>query len=480
MRMALRRAGLALVAAGTLGIVLPAGAQAPSDLPGRLAGAPLAPGHGRLLEIGVELALMADPCTFPYRFGPHARGDRLELRGFVPDEVVHQRALTIATESSALPVLDALCVHPARAQASSEVPPDQLQSAAALALQEAFPEHGRRFAVRARGDGEVTVSGPVSSCEEKVAVSHCLRTVRGCTAVNNLLNVDTVVLGGKSFPVLHASGQRLVPAELSADPPACGTSSATAQAYQARKMSQGPVTLGPSIEPMASPWTPPSPKPALERTVPEEKPGQSARPAAVNSGVADGARIPLESNFHAALRPGPRPVGSTWNSGTTQVATAGPPAPGRVPCAPGTADGVRRVSCQPDPDILPAIPRPTPPEAPLAGRPTIPLALPPKTGPVQVAGAARRPQGPIVQASAAQKVNAAPLPRLDLVRLKKRIEVVCGKAARDVQVLAPSPATLLVRVKAVNRAEGQRLPDQIFLLPELEPYQVDLEVKIAH
>src|SRR5690242_16326842 len=49
--------------------------------------------HHRLEELKVELALLSDTATFPYYLGGRAVGHYLELRGYVPNDMVRQRAL---------------------------------------------------------------------------------------------------------------------------------------------------------------------------------------------------------------------------------------------------------------------------------------------------------------------------------------------------------------------------------------------------
>src|SRR5262249_7647531 len=193
MRKALRRAGLALVAAGTLGLVPPAVAQrlpqypVRSEYPGQPVVASegqevmaegqevMAEGQARLLEIKVELALMADVATFPYRLAAHASGGAMEGRGYIPNHIVRERAMKTARASCSLEITDELRTHPTLALRSGGVPPRQLEEAVRQALQDAFPEAARDIMVKARANGEVTLTGSIPSWEDKLAVSHCLR-----------------------------------------------------------------------------------------------------------------------------------------------------------------------------------------------------------------------------------------------------------------------------------------------------------------
>jgi osmotically-inducible protein OsmY len=65
------------------------------------------------------------------------------------------------------------------------------------------------------------------------------------------------------------------------------------------------------------------------------------------------------------------------------------------------------------------------------------------------------------------------------VRLKQRIEAACGTAVRDVEVVLQSATQVLVRLKARSDSEGERLSAKVFLLPELGPYQVSLDVQVV-
>ena len=65
------------------------------------------------------------------------------------------------------------------------------------------------------------------------------------------------------------------------------------------------------------------------------------------------------------------------------------------------------------------------------------------------------------------------------VRLKQRIETVCGKAARDVEVLPSAGKDLTVRLKTRTTADGQRVSNLVLRLPELTTYRVTLDVQVV-
>src|SRR5436190_19228989 len=99
MRRALGRAGWALMTAGALGLTPSLEAQTPQLLPGGPTGHSLPKSQispaaaakndsAKLEEMKVELALLADPVTFSFSLGARASGAALELRGYVPNDVV--------------------------------------------------------------------------------------------------------------------------------------------------------------------------------------------------------------------------------------------------------------------------------------------------------------------------------------------------------------------------------------------------------
>lgn len=80
----------------------------------------------------------------------------------------------------------------------------------------------------------------------------------------------------------------------------------------------------------------------------------------------------------------------------------------------------------------------------------------------------------VTPASASQTPPEGPFSPL---KLKRRLERVCGMAAREIHVMGDSASGLRIRIKARNEEEGQRLFDQVMQLPELAPYQVKLQIQ---
>jgi hypothetical protein len=185
----------------TAGVVLFAGlffaSLAPAQLPWRWFGpktpdknpadnAPLTEPR-RVIEVNVEIAWLADPVTFPYYLEAHVNThQQLEVRGYVPNKVVREHALRTAQVYSSLTVLDSMKEHPSLLVRPSQMSPQQLQSSVLSSLRAALPKQYQLLKTDCSSDGKVYVFGPVNSYEEKIAVSHSLRRLHGCTSVQNM------------------------------------------------------------------------------------------------------------------------------------------------------------------------------------------------------------------------------------------------------------------------------------------------------
>jgi BON domain len=143
----------------------------------------------RKVEIDVELAWLADPVTFPYFLEAHVDGVTLTVRGYIPDKLVREHALKLARLQTPLSVADALKEHPSLVVRTAKESPSQLQNAVAATLREALPKQSRIVQIECAVDGTVTLRGPAVSPEEKLAASHALRRLYGCTSVQNLMRL---------------------------------------------------------------------------------------------------------------------------------------------------------------------------------------------------------------------------------------------------------------------------------------------------
>jgi osmotically-inducible protein OsmY len=215
----------AAVAAGVLGMVSPALAQAPKAPPAGNNG-PTGPmitgnitefntipeGEARLEEMKVELALLAEAATFSCQLQAKANGPSLVVRGPVPNQTLRDLALKVAREHTVLPVTDGITLQSNLALRSGGKEAEAVQKQAIDVLTKHFPQHAPTFRVTAKVTGEVTVSGVVPTFEDRLAVSRKLRLVDGCTSVVNHLQVPSALRNGVPHFTVTADGRVLLPA----------------------------------------------------------------------------------------------------------------------------------------------------------------------------------------------------------------------------------------------------------------------------
>jgi osmotically-inducible protein OsmY len=135
----------------------------------------------------IELELLSDPATFPYSFKVHATADGIELRGYVPSELIRERALALARKVCPLPLTDALVVQRNMSLPLPSKLPKDLPAQVRHRLEQTCP--GLAAEVQVNDSGVVRLTGNVPSLEEKLLCSRALRQVPGVSAVRNELEV---------------------------------------------------------------------------------------------------------------------------------------------------------------------------------------------------------------------------------------------------------------------------------------------------
>jgi hypothetical protein len=260
--------GRTLAAAGALGLASPASAQRTMELPAGPVGhvvpspdisgpAEASDGFGRLAELRVELAWLSNPVTFPYHLGTHAEGMSLEVRGFVPNDAVREMAVKIARQQSGLNVVDKLQSHPGLVMRPVGRPTEELIAAAKAALAARLPDHASSLAVQAQRNGQLKVTGCVSSYELKLAVSEALRKVPGCSQVANDLMVSSLQKDGTSYTLVSADGTLMVPTGMLGHAP--GEPSSVPSTPAATVVVPAPVqTVGTSLQALPLQSNPPA------------------------------------------------------------------------------------------------------------------------------------------------------------------------------------------------------------------------------
>jgi hypothetical protein len=313
----------------------PATAAAPAAVPDPMM---------RLEEMKVELALLGDAGTFSCGLMAHQEGEALQIRGFVPNEAIRDRALAVARGATSFPIADGLKIHPRLAMRSAGVSPEILQQAVADALRKAFPEVADGLAVKTTITGQVTVAGTAHSFEEKLEISRHLRCVSGCMCVNNQVNVPGMPAATPNMNIT-AEGQQKVPTETLGQPQAVtapnpmntpATLLPAAPATQAPQM-QVPAAIpqgtgAPAVDPLTSP--PPAPgnpapaaQPAAPQTLPPSvppatPPAQQAQPPAPPAATPVPAPTPgASSNLKPALSRLPPVITTSTGDVTTGTVT---------------------------------------------------------------------------------------------------------------------------------------------------------------
>jgi hypothetical protein len=336
-------------------------------------------------------------------------------------------------------VTDNLQIHPGLVLRSVGRPAEELKAAAKEILAEKLPDHARSFEIQAEGYGQVTVTGSVPSFEVKLAVSNALRKVRGCSQVTNQLTVSTMERDGKSYTLVSADGSLMVPTEVAAHEPGATP--------PAGRMSAGmptqTVALSPKLEPARG---------AMSTGMAKDKYSMPLPGYTPMSGMERGGDKPATST---SAKPLDVPGKATSKAG---------PATPKLPVLP--------VSMPADPRK--PVAEPTAKAAPGGAYVTSGLILlddeekdPEPVAKVSAPPAPPKPVAPVVR--------SAP----DAGRLRQQIMASCGTLAKSVEVTAESDKSLSVRVKARSVADGEKLSEKIFGMPELGPYQVSLDVQVT-
>jgi hypothetical protein len=489
------------------------------------AGVSLSSGHSRLEEMKVELAWLADPATFSLSLGARAVGANLEVRGYVPNEAVKERALELARQHSFLPVTDALKLHPSLALHSGGVPSEEVRKEAAALLAEAFGERGRSLTCEAKAGGQVLVSGHALSVEDKLEVSRRLKQVHGCLAVINRVNVATTVRDGKKVTLVTSDGTQLVQGELpDLDKPARESESIQVEKPMILPSMEMP---GKHDQPRAvvTPWVPPAVTPPVPQTT-----GTARSPYAPNEAPARSLSAPNEM-------PMPRAVKHPTPAVPTGSDTARPTVRESKPLT--TLDD--EPESLPVPRVVPPKASPATPAQPDELPPPRPLILPPSKGsssakpektdslqttkhvvpsdkkdgsldlltpppvPVSWSGGVstseKKVSAPAVRKEDGPKVKEAKEPDAPYVttgvvifedaparktgptvaagKLKQRVEKACGRFAKSVKVVVQPDKSLVVKVMLVNAAAERPLTERIMQLPEMGSPEVKLEMEIA-
>jgi hypothetical protein len=455
MRSALRRIRWGLLAAGALGLAGPSLAQTPPPAAGAdgagpartaAAAAALAEQMGRLEAGYVELAWLADPLTFPYALTARPAGSTLEVRGEVPGPGVKKLALTMARAHSTLPVTDLLTINPDLESRRPGADAGRLQHEATALLTQALPEQARGISVDAQPDGRVIVAGAVATCDDRLAVSRLMRRVSGCSCVVNHLEV------GRLFAAGRAEGKG-------------ATAAAVSKALTPVKASEPAGAPAPLVQAVAREAAPLPPE-----LLPQRQGAGHAGGEAALLVVTPPAQRSQAGQTVAALTPPATPPGRAQEK-------AAPAAGGYV-----TAGVMIRQVENPSATAKPGeTAHPAKPPAPAGGYVTAGVMIRSGESAAPAPGSARTPKPVQPAGEAGAPYPAAVLrgsPALDVPKLKRRIELVCGRTARDVEIVPHPDNGVEIRFRVASVEDGERVSAKMMALPELAPYQVSFTMKL--
>jgi hypothetical protein len=504
MRRALTRAARRLLAAGALGLLTPAAADAAP--PAAAAGGDADEVGARLGEIKVELGWLADPATFPWALSAHAAGGRLEARGRVPTAAAREAALHVARCLGGLPVVDRLTIDPT-------LPPPGPPAADAAALRErvratlanAYGEAGRACDVQVGPRGVATVQGAVGSLEARLLVSRRLRGVEGLACVDNRLTVIAQQRGDRFVTPVSVDGRLAHPgpvrldqngpeaplvtvaaAEKAPDAPTALATPALPPGWPAPRPVASAGGAGPGQAPEAPPQVkqmPQAPQPLPALPVARSEPllptgGVGGSFAGDRAGMRAVERQAGLSGFASQKVGSPAPPVS--QAGPTDFAIAAPPRPSAARAE---------------------LPRPAPTPAPASGNEprqwpaafdetaaqtqpaegTISFDEGPPRPAVSAAPAPTKEPAPVVTSvPLVETLPAAPrsAPPVASARLKQQVQAACGRLAQQVEVTADADGGRTVRVVVAEPGLEAAVTERVRRLPEMTP-QVRLEVVVG-
>ncbi len=173
-------AALCLDVAYPLQAAPPAASQAVSFKPVAV------PAEDAEAAINVQVAWLAEPGLFLCTLSTRTTAKGVELHGFVSNEPAHQKALAIARALYTGPVIDQIKRHYGiPIQMSHGAAPNELANAASSLLAEALGDKVLGLRVVCPSAGRVEVTGKLSSLDDKLLVSKCMKSLSGCTHVVN-------------------------------------------------------------------------------------------------------------------------------------------------------------------------------------------------------------------------------------------------------------------------------------------------------
>jgi hypothetical protein len=403
-------------------------------------------------ELQIELDLMADPVTFHYALKCLAGQDGMEVRGYVPNAIVRDRALSIARKACPMEVVSGLVIQPNILMGT----PGTL-SLETVQARLAKQNSGGVSVIEAQlgSDGQVILGGHCSSLEEKVRFSRCLRTLAGCSSVKNdmLAPPSTMVTPVISAPVPPASAPA-TPTVVQA--PSEPTPPATAPAARKAKVT--------------APW---SPTPPSETKV--------AKSDAANSAASPSKASKTAEHGTAPWSPAP-PASRAMGSGSQQADSKS--SDSSNPLLPPN----KRAKTSAELAQMP--PAPVAPYRPSDGRPDasdVPVPAVDKEEKSEkvvqaVQNASAAPAGAPPKSRPAypdKKAIPAGLSARNHQALKERLRASLGAAMRDVEFKFDGKGGVKVIVVVAGKNQDyDRIAQAVMQAPELKDFEVSIELRV--
>jgi osmotically-inducible protein OsmY len=454
----------------------------------------------------VELACLADSKTFNLAIQIVTTPNGVEVRGQVPDESTRQHVLRLARQASYAPVQDRLtivepCADPA------------LRDTAQTTVSRALAQRDAQVRVQVPQKGVVSLVGHVANMEDKLQASRSLRATKGCTRVENNLEVRNASEGGMAMPslpdkvtIVQADQRVTPPATVPASPAAvCEAEKLMLPAPRAqvlptppaphyvrirvRQEAQEPVRTTPpavtpygytqaaTLKPSGLPGFPGATAPASTVHLP---PTQFAPPPTILGHLRTmirGQHTERTAPIISEVRVSPTPT--TVAGYTPATATVPLPnsaaVPNSTPPVGTTAKGMTPVAASPRGLTVPAAAPQTWPAAHATAQASeTPAGLPAPVAPVAPA--------PQIVPAAAPSVQVAPMPVstsrvLTAEQMRGIIATGCGRLCREVKVTARADGQPVFHVYAASKVE-QELTGKLLTIPEVVASNAHIQIHL--
>jgi osmotically-inducible protein OsmY len=472
MRRAFRRAARVLAAASVLGLLAPALAQTvsrPTPPPAFGTAAPR-PTSESAVEARIENAWMSHPATSAGTLKAVVSHGILEVHGDVPSDAARQAALAIARENCSLPVTDFLKIKPftVRQPGQDSASIAKLTASTQDVLHKTLGPAAASLRVEVTETGQIALAGPVPTAEHKAEIARQLRSLPGCTSVQNYLTVGAApTLPGSPATAATASRQKApVMTGITTLPP----SPATRLSYLARPPETPPIDL----------LTPPAQPTSTTGQQAEEMhlfqlpalPGAAPRPAPAPTVTASKTKVLAiaKTSQFASLSPhAETPIGQ---------AIPVPTAPLGAPPATASATVVTPTTPTTPPPAtrgMSGITTTSTPTGKASAGAVVVFDEPQEEEPAPAPVPRSRPLNQPVVSNMVPAVPASHTP-VNAANLKKRVESICGKLALEVRVTQALNQELKCEIQVSNVAAEEQLIPRLLAMPEVTAGQVRLEV----